>query len=44
MAYADYEDLMQLTEELLSGLVYDLHGTYKLKLHDLDGNETEINF
>lgn len=29
-AYATYEDLMHLTEELLRNLVYDLHGTYKI--------------
>lgn len=31
MAYADYNDLMDLTEKFLSGLVMHLFGTYKVK-------------
>lgn len=30
MAYADYEDLMNFTEEMLSELVYTLFGTYEI--------------
>lgn len=33
MAYADYNDLMQITEQFLSGLVMHLFGTYKIKYH-----------
>lgn len=33
MAYADYNDLMQITEKLLSGLVKHLFGTYKIQYH-----------
>ena len=33
MAYADYKDLMELTEEFLSGLVKQLTGDYKLVYH-----------
>ncbi len=33
MAYADYNDLMAITEELLSGMVKSLFGTYKIKYH-----------
>ena len=33
MAYADYEDLMNMTEELLSGMVKEITGSYKLQLH-----------
>ena len=29
-AYADYHDLMDLTEEMVSGLVYELFGSYKI--------------
>lgn len=38
MAYADYNDLMDITEKLLSGLVKSLFGTYKIKYHP-DGLE-----
>jgi lysyl-tRNA synthetase, class II len=30
MAYADYNDLFDITEKLLSGLVWQLYGTYKI--------------
>jgi lysyl-tRNA synthetase class 2 len=33
MAYADYEDLIKITEDLLSGMVKALFGTYKIKYH-----------
>jgi len=32
-AYADYEDWMNYTEELLSGLVFKLFGSYQISLH-----------
>ena len=38
-AYADFEDIMNLTEELVSSLVEDLFGTTKLTYQD-----TEIDF
>ena len=46
MAYADYNDLMGLTENLLSGLVKHLYGTLKLKYHidGLDKPPVEIDF
>lgn len=48
MAYADYNDLMEITEKFLSGLVKSLFGTYKIKYHP-DGPENpdtvwEIDF
>jgi len=42
-AYADYEDVMKLTEDLLSGLVLDLFGTHKIKFH-YNGKEHENDF
>lgn len=33
MAYADYNDLIDITEKFLSGLVHHLFGTYKIKYH-----------
>ena len=30
-AYWDYNDLMNITEEMVSGLVYSLKGSYKVK-------------
>ncbi|CAM6101399.1 unnamed protein product [Calypogeia fissa] len=46
MAYADYNDLMNLTEELLSGLVKELTGGYKIKYHTngADHEPVEIDF
>jgi len=34
-AYADYEDIMKLTEDLLSSMVYAIKGTYKVVYHYL---------
>lgn len=33
MAYADYEDLIRLTEDLLSKMVMFIHGKYKIEYH-----------
>jgi len=46
MAYADMYDLMDLTESMISGLVYHLTGGYKLKYHPegKEGPEMELNF
>jgi lysyl-tRNA synthetase class 2 len=40
MAYADYNDLIVITEKLLSGLVFKLFGKYKIDYHP-DGPESE---
>merc|ERR1719331_1239633 len=32
-AYADYNDLMNFTEKMLSEMVINLHGSYKIKYH-----------
>merc|ERR1712232_1284339 len=44
MAYADFEDLMNMAEELVSGMVYAIHGTYKLKYQPLRKDEVELDF
>ena len=48
-AYADYHDLMKLTEELLSTMVFNICGSYKIKFHperslQEPGPEIEIDF
>lgn len=32
-AYADYEDVMTMSEELLSTMVMELKGSYKIQYH-----------
>lgn len=44
-AYADYNDLMDMTEEMISGLVKDVTGGYKIKYSPKPGApEVEIDF
>ncbi|XP_023232776.1 lysine--tRNA ligase-like isoform X1 [Centruroides sculpturatus] len=46
MAYADYNDLMQITETLISGMVKSITGSYKITYHPEgpSGKEVEIDF
>ncbi|XP_051148591.1 lysine--tRNA ligase-like [Andrographis paniculata] len=46
MAFADYNDLMKLTEDMLSGMVKELTGGYKIKYHanGADHDPIEIDF
>jgi lysyl-tRNA synthetase class 2 len=51
MAYADYHDLMDLTEDLISEMVKEITGDYKIKYHMYSNpedpstvQEIEINF
>ncbi|KAL5982654.1 hypothetical protein ACLOJK_016729 [Asimina triloba] len=46
MAFADYHDLMELSEEMLSGMVKELTGGYKIKFHanGVDKDPIEIDF
>ncbi|KAK9990639.1 hypothetical protein SO802_025624 [Lithocarpus litseifolius] len=46
MAFADYNDLMELTETMLCGMVKELTGGYKIKYHanGLDEDPIEIDF
>ena len=45
MAYADYNDLMDMTEEMISGMVKSITGGYKIKFVPKPGaEEVEIDF
>jgi len=46
MAYADYNDLMHMTEELFSSMVLNIKGSYKIQYHPdgPDGEPIEIDF
>ncbi|XP_041103133.1 lysine--tRNA ligase-like [Polyodon spathula] len=46
MAYADYNDLMDITEKLLSGMVKHITGGYKITYHPngSEGEAVEIDF
>ncbi|KAJ6028529.1 lysyl-tRNA synthetase [Penicillium herquei] len=44
MAYADMYDLMNMTEELLSGMVKHLTGGYETTFHAHDGTEYTVNW
>lgn len=43
MAYADYEDMMELTEKLLSGLVKELTGSFIIKCES-NGEPIDVDF
>ncbi|KAL6264927.1 hypothetical protein P5V15_005021 [Pogonomyrmex californicus] len=42
VAYADYNDLMVMTEDMVSGMVRAIHGSYKIEYHP-DGPEGEAH-
>ncbi|XP_076654207.1 lysyl-tRNA synthetase isoform X2 [Halictus rubicundus] len=46
MAYADYNDLMSITEDMISGMVKTIHGSYKVTYHPEgpEGEAVEIDF
>lgn len=46
MAYADYSDLMDMTEKMVSGMVMSIFGSYKVPFHPdgLEGEAKEIDF
>ena len=41
-AYADYNDLIRMTEEMISGLVLAIKGSYKIQYHP-DGPEGKVS-
>ena len=43
-AYADYNDLMDMTENMLSKMVHSIHGTYIIKHTPEKGEPFEIDF
>lgn len=43
-AYADFEDLMDLTEDLLSSMVKDLTGSTIVTIQDEEGNDVKVDF
>lgn len=45
MAYADYNDLMDMTEELISNMVKEIHGSHKVKWTPMGADEpVELDF
>jgi len=46
MAYADYHDLIDMTEKMISGMVKSMFGSYKVKYHPEgpEGPEWEVDF
>jgi len=46
MAYADYSDLMDMTEKMVSGMVMSIFGSYKVTFHPdgPEGEAKEIDF
>lgn len=43
-AYADYKDLMNFTEEVLSKIVYEIKGSYKFDITNEKGENITIDF
>jgi len=44
MAYADVHDVMEMTEELVSGLVFAVKGTYETEYHTMSGETYKVNW
>ena len=43
MAYADYNDVLEMTEDLVSGLVYALKGSYETEYHTQSGETYKVS-
>lgn len=44
MAYADVHDVMEMTEELVSGLVLAVKGTHETEYHTMSGETYKVNW
>ena len=44
MAYADFHDIMEMTEELISGLVKHVKGTHETTYHTQTGETYHVNW
>lgn len=44
MAYADYKDVMDMTEELVSEMVKEVTGSYETVYHTMSGEEYKVNW
>lgn len=44
MAYADYNDICRMTEEMVSSMAMAVHGSYKIPYQLDDGTPVEIDF
>merc|ERR1712061_260351 len=44
MAYADYKDLMAMTEDMVSQMVLAIHGSYKIRYNPEEGTDYMIDF
>jgi aspartyl/asparaginyl-tRNA synthetase len=43
-AYADMHDVLQMTEEMVSGLVYAIKGSYETVYHTQSGDEYKVSW
>jgi lysyl-tRNA synthetase class 2 len=44
MAYADYKDVMDMTEEMVSEMVKEVTGSYETVYHTMSGEEYKVNW
>jgi lysyl-tRNA synthetase class 2 len=44
MAYADYHDIIEMTEEMVSELVFKIKGTYETTFTTQSGEEYKVNW
>ncbi|XP_011268034.1 lysine--tRNA ligase isoform X1 [Camponotus floridanus] len=44
IAYADYNDLMEITENMISGMVKAIHGSWKIEYNTNEGSTLTLDF